>query len=813
MFRSHFPFWSPGLLSLCLLLLLSASPAWSTEWVEHDVAGLGSGTSYLYAWGGDGIGVTQPTAQAILFFNARTGVWTWHDLDAAMSVVSVRAEGFMVLCVGTDSAVVYNTQTDTVAELVYNGTLLSTSGNSRSFDCGRELALVVTDQEFCVFDAETDQWSRLPYSLFGTPAFTQRHQVHDTYAVSFLPLTNNTVVNLVYSLDQHAFNQTDMGLHALASPMDHGYAGFRNQYEADDYLLGYSALTNSFSYLPFTDGSNWTSATVTTDEALGPRTAFAACYEEDYPEDIRHYHLYGFDTRYGYWVHRLEIVNDTEYTIGSGWWEGGAFMATSYFTHDPDQENLLVWDGTSNSFYFQATGLAHYIGVVPGGNVLLAKHEGDYLGLTVDDQIHGSLTVDPLTYDRASPGLNYVDFLSEGPGDLVTVNVYQGAAGGWLQHATGPHTAEGFSAPHVHLRLGDDPQREAVFYSAYRQEIYGYGLGGWPPVSGSVTDHYSFVTTADDDRGILFDAHRGTVYEWNDMEHKLAGGERIFCLIDNDAGEAQAYSLTTGSWSTQALSAESVPYAAKDRVALVQHATEHVYYACYAEDGSWAKLEPYGIYKGRGVGDRTAFYLTGDKAYGLGTGAVTPVQMSHMDLLPGHGAVAIQFESNLDYPEGALVLNVTGPAPETDSWQVPLVREGSGRFRALDSAPQLALGGEFTYSLEQADPQTGSSVLESQTILLLALPAARLDRIHPNPANPRTQVEFSLARRQQVSLKVYDLAGRLVRTLVDESRDVGKHVTNWDGCDERGGAMASGVYVVRLDAEAGSSSRKVMLVR
>ena len=100
MFRSHFPFWSPGLLSLCLLLLLSASPAWSTEWVEHDVAGLGSGTSYLYAWGGDGIGVTQPTAQAILFFNARTGVWTWHDLDAAMSVVSVRAEGFMAAVCG-----------------------------------------------------------------------------------------------------------------------------------------------------------------------------------------------------------------------------------------------------------------------------------------------------------------------------------------------------------------------------------------------------------------------------------------------------------------------------------------------------------------------------------------------------------------------------------------------------------------------------------------------------------------------------------------------------------------------------------------
>jgi subtilisin family serine protease len=93
------------------------------------------------------------------------------------------------------------------------------------------------------------------------------------------------------------------------------------------------------------------------------------------------------------------------------------------------------------------------------------------------------------------------------------------------------------------------------------------------------------------------------------------------------------------------------------------------------------------------------------------------------------------------------------------------------------------------------------------------LPAARLSN-HPNPFNPRTVLEFSVVRSGAVKLQVFDLRGRLVRTLVDAPREAGRQQATWDGLDESGRAVASGQYFARLQTVGVDPvSRKLMLVR
>jgi hypothetical protein len=82
-----------------------------------------------------------------------------------------------------------------------------------------------------------------------------------------------------------------------------------------------------------------------------------------------------------------------------------------------------------------------------------------------------------------------------------------------------------------------------------------------------------------------------------------------------------------------------------------------------------------------------------------------------------------------------------------------------------------------------------------------------------NPFRDDTTVEFALSLPGQARLDVYDLRGRRVRSLLDEPRSIGVHRAVWDGRDGRGRAVASGLYLVRLQTRSGTSTERVTLVR
>jgi len=84
----------------------------------------------------------------------------------------------------------------------------------------------------------------------------------------------------------------------------------------------------------------------------------------------------------------------------------------------------------------------------------------------------------------------------------------------------------------------------------------------------------------------------------------------------------------------------------------------------------------------------------------------------------------------------------------------------------------------------------------------------------PNPFNPMTEIRFVAGPRPvTVRLKVYDVSGRLVRTLHDGVHPAGHGKVVWNGRDERGGEVPSGLYFARLEIGGQRFTRKMMLVR
>lgn len=98
------------------------------------------------------------------------------------------------------------------------------------------------------------------------------------------------------------------------------------------------------------------------------------------------------------------------------------------------------------------------------------------------------------------------------------------------------------------------------------------------------------------------------------------------------------------------------------------------------------------------------------------------------------------------------------------------------------------------------------------TFIASSAPAI-ITRSHPNPFTSITNVEFLLQNSGPAFVAVYDVLGRRIATLADESFAAGPHVVTWDGTGAQGEALPSGMYFVRLDAAGTSSVKKVLLAK
>jgi cytochrome c553 len=88
-----------------------------------------------------------------------------------------------------------------------------------------------------------------------------------------------------------------------------------------------------------------------------------------------------------------------------------------------------------------------------------------------------------------------------------------------------------------------------------------------------------------------------------------------------------------------------------------------------------------------------------------------------------------------------------------------------------------------------------------------------LHAAYPNPFNPVTRLDFELAARGRIWINIYDASGRLVRALVDETKSAGRHTAFWDGANNAGTRVASGVYFFKMKSGGFEQVRKVVMLR
>jgi len=89
-----------------------------------------------------------------------------------------------------------------------------------------------------------------------------------------------------------------------------------------------------------------------------------------------------------------------------------------------------------------------------------------------------------------------------------------------------------------------------------------------------------------------------------------------------------------------------------------------------------------------------------------------------------------------------------------------------------------------------------------------------LSQNYPNPFNPSTRIKFSLPQTEKVKLEVYDIQGNLIKSLVDyELYQPGNYEVTWDGSDNHGSCVASGIYFTKMQAGKFAQTKKMNLVK
>ena len=126
---------------------------------------------------------------------------------------------------------------------------------------------------------------------------------------------------------------------------------------------------------------------------------------------------------------------------------------------------------------------------------------------------------------------------------------------------------------------------------------------------------------------------------------------------------------------------------------------------------------------------------------------------------------------------------------------------------------KIFTSGTYYYRLKQID--TDGSINFSETIEINAqLPQkCHLSQNYPNPFNPSTSIQYSIPAPGWVKLAIFDLNGRLIRSLVSENQNSGVHSIIWDGNNNDGNQTANGIYIYRLIFKDQIISRKMLMIK
>jgi hypothetical protein len=229
-------------------------------------------------------------------------------------------------------------------------------------------------------------------------------------------------------------------------------------------------------------------------------------------------------------------------------------------------------------------------------------------------------------------------------------------------------------------------------------------------------------------------------------------------------------------------------------------------------------------------------------------GSMAEVELDYEDLLPGSSG-EVKIIADLEVPAAGAQFEISYD-PEQVSFQVPVLagradhflmeyrdnKNGSLKVLLYNMSNNPIPVGEgniisipatlSSYVEEKANIELKQVVLADQKAALIpvgggehSVPVAfELNQNYPNPFNPSTTIKFTLPSQHEggalnTTLRIYNVLGELVRTLVDEPMAPGTHDVMWDGKDESGSQVASGIYFYRLRSGDFQDTKKMVMMK
>ena len=188
--------------------------------------------------------------------------------------------------------------------------------------------------------------------------------------------------------------------------------------------------------------------------------------------------------------------------------------------------------------------------------------------------------------------------------------------------------------------------------------------------------------------------------------------------------------------------------------------------------------------------------------------------------------------------DGILINWTTGSEPNNAGFNIYRCAEENGEYSKINDSMIPARGDTTTgasYNYTDKPEQAGDYYYKPQSVSLagvtifhgpvsVALTSVQIKRYaipdnyslsqnYPNPFNPETTIEFGLLKPGFVELTIFDINGKLVRTLVSEERSAGNHILKWNAADELGNRMTSGIYYYQMKVGDFQRTNKMILMK
>ncbi len=183
---------------------------------------------------------------------------------------------------------------------------------------------------------------------------------------------------------------------------------------------------------------------------------------------------------------------------------------------------------------------------------------------------------------------------------------------------------------------------------------------------------------------------------------------------------------------------------------------------------------------------------------------------TNCDAQPEYTLIASLPHTDTIYVDSSTVLydpdhtTVTHCTSDYLTYSYKILAKDTRGSRSLKSERGLVSGYSMNCSLEDDNPSSNNGILNSDI-----LPTEySLKQNYPNPFNPTTNIQYDLPLDNFVSIKIFDITGREITTLVNEFKTAGRYSVGFNGAN-----LSSGIYYYKLEAENFSQVRKVLLIK